>query len=125
MANNNLYRPVQNMTLSALVKNTTLLSNLVGAHIVTRVLPWQAMLNYAGFVYFNTLNPCAKFYSLEANTGGITLQGQGMLLGQSANVTQSDLIAGQFALIQELDAVLLPLHRYGGGCITSPWKMKS
>jgi len=111
-----------NLTLSGLVKNATLLSNLVGAHIVTRVLPWQAMIYYAGYVYYNTLNPCAKFYSVESKTGAISLQGQGMLVGQSANVTQSDLIAGRFALIQAIDAVLLPLHRYGGGCITSPWK---
>ena len=112
---------MQDLTLSDLVQNTTLLSNLVGAHIVKKVLPWETILEDS-YSYFYTLNPCATFFSTQQPSGALLLQGQGMLQGRSANITESDLVAGKFALIQVLDAVLLPWHKYGSGCITKPWK---
>lgn len=77
-----------------------------------------------GSMYFNTLNPCAKFFSVQGpgDSGALMVQGSGMLVNQSANITQSDLVAGKFALVQVLDRVLLPLHKWGSSCECNPWK---
>ena len=111
------------MTLAGLKKNITLMTTLVGAQIVSSVVTFDNFEEKAGVQYFSTLNPCAKFFSVQSETtGAISLQGSGQLVGQTATIVEADLFAGQFALIQATDAVLLPLHKWGNSCNVNPWK---
>lgn len=112
-----------NLTLAGLKKNITLMTTLVGAQIVSSVVTFDKFEEKAGIQYFSTLNPCAKFFSVQSETtGAISLQGSGQLVGQTTTIVEADLFAGRFALIQATDAVLLPLHKWGNSCNVSPWR---
>jgi hypothetical protein len=111
----------QNLTFEGLLQNTSLLNNLVAAHILTKAVDWYS-LDILTYHYFSTLNSCAKFFTQQdSDTGEVVLVGQGSLQGMSAHIIEANLYGGSVALIQAIDSVLLPLHKWGT-CSSPTWR---
>lgn len=110
-----------NLTFEGLLQNTSLLNNLVAAHILTKAVDWYS-LDMLTYHYFSTLNSCAKFFTQQdSDTGEVVLVGQGSLQGMSAHIIEANLYGGSVALIQAIDSVLLPLHKWGR-CSSPTWR---
>ncbi|GAX83224.1 hypothetical protein CEUSTIGMA_g10650.t1 [Chlamydomonas eustigma] len=113
-----------NLTFEGLLKNTSLLNNMVAAHILTRAVNWYS-LDILTYHYFSTLNSCAKFFTQQDSvTGETVLVGQGSIQGMSARIIEADLYGGSVALIHVINSVLLPLHKWGT-CSSPTWRPTS
>jgi uncharacterized surface protein with fasciclin (FAS1) repeats len=106
-----------NTTFVGLLSNSSLLQSIISAHILPSVVPWEKMLYFAGARYFPTCDSCSTFYVYQDWwSGGLVLNGIGNTQSQTAAIVARDLVAGENALIQAVDAVMLPLKKWSKHC---------
>lgn len=108
-----------NMTFAALLANRTLISSLVSSHILSSVVTWEelydSVYNSSALGYFDTCSTCSRIWVDETDYGKLTVFGGGSIMDEKALILEANLIAGDFAIMHEIDAVLLPLKLWNNG----------
>lgn len=102
------------LNVTSFLANKTLVQSIVSAHIITSVFTWSR-LQVEQLTYLPTCSTCSTVYVevLDYGSSPLDIYGEGNIRGEWANIPEVDLVAGQFAFIQVLNAVLLPLEDWG------------
>lgn len=118
-----MHRSLQGITYRQLAANKELLSSIVAAHIVLSVLPYSDLTAAATDVsvssadrVFQAANSCSAFWPSQNADWELVLIGLALIQDETCLILEEDLVAGQFALIHVVDAVLLPVGKWGSSC---------
>jgi len=102
-----------NLTRDDFFTKCTLLPAIMSSLILPNVYNLLELEHKAGSNYFVTFNSCSELYTEVTDDNKVYFRGAGASAGQSATIIEPDLVAGQFALIQKLDAVIIPGSKWG------------